>query len=235
MLAVADTIAEKLYLREYTLELLLFLCLTRRAEQYFFEQGVTEDMFIDVMRDFKYKIEECKLVKGVVGTFVPNWHIGNLHVARRTFGRLQYEVNELEREYTRDGKVYSPQTKVLGVHIPRTGEPLTPKACEESFDMAKEYYKDIVGDPCLIVCYSWLLYPENEKLLSPESNTYRFMKRFEILDQNISKDNGELWRLFDTDEKNPDRLPTNTSLQKAYVKHLKNGGKTGLGLGILFW
>jgi hypothetical protein len=61
------------------------------------------------------------------------------------------------------------------------------------------------------------------------------MKRFEILDQNISKDNGELWRLFDTDEKNPDRLPTNTSLQKAYVKHLKNGGKTGLGLGILFW
>ena len=91
--------------------------------------------------------------------------------------------------------------------------------------MAKAYYKDVVGDPCPIVCYSRLLSPENEKLLSPDPNMYRFMKHFEMLDQNISKDNGELRRLFDTDEKNPDRLPTNTSLQKAYVTHLKSGGK----------
>ena len=187
------------------------------------------------MRDFKYKIEECKLVKGIVGMFVPNWYVGNFLLSRFALGRLQFEVYEFGRNYTKDGKTLTPQSKVLAVHIPRSGEPLTKEACDKSFDMAKEFYRETVGDICAFTCGSWLLYPENENILSPDSNTYRFMKRFDIIEWKTLKENTELWRLFDTDEKNPDRLPTNTSMQKAYVEHLKKGGKTGTGFGVFFW
>ena len=60
------------------------------------------------------------------------------------------------------------------------------------------------------------------------------MSEYDIL---FSEDyyHGEaLWRLFDTDERNPYRLPTNGSLRKAYVDHLKKGGKTGWAYGVQF-
>ena len=45
----------------------------------------------------------------------------------------------------------------------------------------------------------------------------------------------DLWRLFDTEDRNPDRLPTNTSFRKRYVDHLKNGGLVGWGYGVFFF
>jgi hypothetical protein len=44
------------------------------------------------------------------------------------------------------------------------------------------------------------------------------------------------WRVFGKDsDKAPDELPQNTSLQKAYAKHLMAGGKTGSGYGVFFF
>ncbi|MBQ9132666.1 MAG: acyltransferase, partial [Clostridia bacterium] len=79
---------------------------------------------------------------------------------------------------------------------------------------------------------SWLLYPQNRQILSPKSNVYRFMERFDVFESKISPEGKDLWRLFDTDEKHPDRLPTDTSMRRAYVEHLKRGGLMGQGKGI---
>ena len=71
----------------------------------------------------------------------------------------------------------------------------------------------------------------NKEILAPESNTYRFMAEYEVIKSDDN--NGEdLWRLFDTEEKDPDKLPTDTSMRRRYVEHLKKGGKVGCGLGI---
>ena len=70
-------------------------------------------------------------------------------------------------------------------------------------------------------------------MLSPTSNIYRFMSEYEILESGVNS-GYDLWRLFDTDEKDPEKLPTDTSLRRAYVAYLKNGGKSGWGFGVKF-
>jgi hypothetical protein len=71
-------------------------------------------------------------------------------------------------------------------------------------------------------------------MLSHESNIYRFMQLFDIIDYGIKKNNGDLYRIFGTEEKRVEYLSENTSLQRAYKKHLLNGGKTGYGVGVRF-
>ena len=68
-------------------------------------------------------------------------------------------------------------------------------------------------------------------VLPKNTNTYRFMSEYDIIgsETNYGED---LWRLFDTEEKNPDRLPTDTSMRRCYVEHLKKGGRVGNGFGV---
>ena len=70
-------------------------------------------------------------------------------------------------------------------------------------------------------------------ILSESSNIYKFMKRCDIIDFGVSETNGDLWRIFDTDENELKLLPRNTSLQKAYAEHMENGGKMGWGFGVI--
>jgi hypothetical protein len=60
------------------------------------------------------------------------------------------------------------------------------------------------------------------------------MARFDIYRWGVhGGHSSDLWRLFDTKEMNPDRLPIDSSLRRAYVDHLKKGGKTGWGYGVI--
>ena len=62
----------------------------------------------------------------------------------------------------------------------------------------------------------------------------RFMSRFEIINEYADKSFNNLWRIFDTMERYPDKLPEKTFIQKAYKTHLKNGGKMESGEGLFF-
>lgn len=235
IIEVAVEVAERLYLHEYTTELLIFICLSYRAKDVYKENGIDEEIFHANMLDLRYKLEECKLVKGIVGTFVSDWFIGFFKLTRFTLGRLQFEVNSFNYEYEKDGKVLTPESKVIHVHIPRTNTPLSEDSCQEAFKRAKEFFADQVGETCAFVCSSWLLYPENETIIPPHTNIYKFMKLFDIIRTGIDKERRNLWRFFDTDEKNPDKLPTDTSLRRAFVEHMKKGGKIGAGVGVFFF
>lgn len=149
-------------------------------------------------------------------------------------GRLQFEIINFGRNYQRLGKSLTPESKVINIHIPRTLTPLDSNSCEAAYKQAKEFFKDDIGENCAFVCYSWLLYPENKNILPEHTNIYKFMSQFEIIDLGIDKSRSDLWRLFDTDEKKPDRLPTDTSARRLFVDHLKKGGKMGWGYGVFF-
>lgn len=234
ILRLANVAAERLYLHEYTVELLIFLCLSKKAREYYRAQNIEDRIYHDTMLDLRYKLEECKLVKGVVGSFVAGWFIGFFNLTRFSFGRLQIGLKPFGREYARDGKVLTPESPVLDVHIPRTGTPLLPEACMESYRRAKAFYRAQVGEEAAFYCHSWLLYPENFQILSPQSNTYRFMAQYDIIQSGINRNGEDLWRLFDTQEQHWARLPADTSMRRAYVEHIRRGGKTGWGLGVFF-
>ena len=229
---LADRAGELLGIHSYTAELLIFLCLTKYLREEYEKRGVDISIFENTVLDLRYKTEECKLVKGIVGSFVAEWFFKFFDMTRFALGRLQFQIIALGHTYEKDGITLTPETKVIDVHIPRSLQPLDEKSCDEAFAQAKAFFADEVGEICAFVCHSWLLFPEHETILSHESNVYKFMKRFDIIKSGYSHSRGDLWRLFDTDEKDPEKLPADTSMRRAYVSHLKNGGKTGWGFGV---
>lgn len=228
----AREIAEIVRKHPYTTELLAFMCMSQHLRTLYMEHGIDLQIYHDSVLDLRWKIEECKVVKGICGSFVAHWFHGFFSLERFALGRLQFEIIKSPCDYDKNGvKLEKGVTDVINVHIPRTGMPMDKESCDKAYEQARAFYKDIVGEKAAFVCDSWLLYPGNKEILPQHTNTYRFMSEYDII---TSADNygEELWRLFDTDEKNPDRLPTNGTLRRCYVAHLKNGGRVGWGFGV---
>ena len=225
-------IADITNLHPYTVDILVFICMSKHLKAIYEERGMDLQIYKDSVLDIKWKLEECKIVKGICGSFVATWFAGFFNMTRFALGRLQFELITVNFDYEKNGvKLIKDQSTVINVHIPRTGTPIDKISCDSSYAQAREFFKDKVGENAAFICNSWLLYPENKNILSHDSNTYRFMSEYDIVKwrTNIGED---LWRLFDTDEKNPSRLPTNGSFRSRYVEHLKNGGRVGVGVGI---
>ncbi len=235
LIVLADEAAKAIDVHEYTTELLIYCCLSKRLRERYRERGIDDAIFWNSMCDLRYKLDECQAVKGVCGSFVAFWFEGFFNMTRFALGRLQFELVPFEREYEKDGKRLSPDSKVINVHIPRTGTPLLQEDCEEAYRQAAAFFADQIDGDIAFACYSWLLYPENETILSENSNIVRFMKRYDILNWGIDKNKADLWRLFDTDEHHPDRLPTDTTARRLYAEHMRNGGKLGWGYGVFFY
>lgn len=234
IISLAGDVAQRLDMHSYTAELLIFICLSKHLRELYIERGIDLKIFHASMLDLRYKLEECKAVKGIVGSFVAWWFNRFFNLERFALGRLQFEVDSFGHHYERTGHVLPPESKAINVHIPRTLTHLTPESCDEAFAMAKEFFADKVGSPTPFICHSWMLYPGNKDILPEDTNVHRFMSRFDIFDSADDPNLEDLWRLFDTDEKNPDLLPTDTRMRRAYVDRLKNGEPLGWGHGVFF-
>ncbi|MBQ8568393.1 MAG: DUF5596 domain-containing protein [Oscillospiraceae bacterium] len=217
---------------EYTVELLAFILMSKHLKEVYSEKGLDMQIYKDSVFDLKWKLAECKAVKGICGSFVSPWFCGFFDLTRFALGRLQFEVITTWQDYEKEGiKLEADKSKVINVHIPRTGTPLDKESCDKSYALARDFFKDQVGENCPFVCYSWLLYPENKNILPSDTNTYRFMSEYDIIGWEVN-DGEDLWRLFDTEEKDPHRLPSDSSMRRCYIEHLKKGGKVGCGFGV---
>ncbi len=234
LIALADEAAASTGMHEYTAELLVYVCLSKVLRERYRERGIDEAIFWNSMLDLRYKVEECKAVKGVVGSFVATWFEGFFNLTRFALGRLQFELVPFGHTYEKDGKTLTSDSVVINVHIPRTGTPLGVDECERAYALAAAFFADEIKGDIAFVCHSWLLYPENEHILSERSNIVRFMKKYELVASGIDKNKADLWRLFDTDEQRPDRLPTDTTARRLYAEHIRKGGKLGWGYGVFF-
>lgn len=119
------------------------------------------------------------------------------------------------------------------MHIPRTGTPLGKADCDDAYARAGEFFRDAVSPP-VFMCHSWLLFPEHSRMLPPNSNIRRFMSEYEIVESGMYADNAQAWRLFDTEETDPDKLPADSSLRRTYIQYFKSGGVMGWGFGVRF-
>lgn len=234
IISLAQEVAQRLDMHRYTAELLVFICLSKRLRENYIERGIDLSIFHNSMLDLKYKLQECKAVKGIVGSFVAWWFNRFYNLERFALGRLQFEVDSFGHHYERDGHILTPDSKAINIHIPRTLTHLTPESCDEAFRMAKEFFKGQVSEDAPFICHSWMLYPGNRQILPESTNVYRFMSRFDIFNSADDPSLEDLWRIFDTDEKDPNLLPADTSMRRAYISHLKSGGVLGWGHGVFF-
>lgn len=223
-------------INEYTGALVLLLCLTKRLREYYREAGVSDDIFCNTILDLRYKLDECICVYGVAGTFVLKWFWGFFKLERFALGRLQFEVVNFGADYEIDGVKLTPDTRVLNVHIPRTGTRLDHESVLESYKLAADFYRAELGDKIAFVCSSWLLFPRHREMLSPTSNLLAFMNDFDIYTSGEYSNYGEVWRLFDKMyDGEATHLPADSSLRRAYVDLISNGEKTGWGKGIFVY
>lgn len=234
IISLAQDVAQRLDMHRYTAELLVFICLSKKLRENYIANGIDLAIFHNSMLDLKYKLDECKAVKGVVGSFVAWWFNRFFNLERFALGRLQFEVDSFGHHYEREGHTLTPDSKAINVHIPRTLTHLTPESCDEAFEMAKEFFADKVDSNTPFICHSWMLYPGNKYILPETTNVHRFMSRFDVFNWADDPELEDLWRIFDTDEKDPLLLPADTRMRRAYIDHLKNGGKLGWGHGVFF-
>lgn len=233
-LADIDIAAEKAGIHKYTAELLFFLCLTGQLKLFYGEQNIDLKIWHDSCMDLHWKLMECHKVYGIWGSFVAWWFSGFFELKLFALGRLQFELIDFPAEYERvRGSRPEGMTKAINVHIPSCGK-LDMEECHASYRNAAKFFADAFpGDKVAFVCDSWLLFPPHKEMLGPESGIVKFMAEYDIYLRNDSDD--DLWRVFNCmDLSNPDALPEDTSLQRAYRNWILAGKKAGIGEGIFF-
>ena len=224
----------------YTSGLLIFMCLSKHLKKLYEEKGISEEIYHNSMLDLRYKLEECKLVKNIIGSFVAWWFPGFFDMTRFALGRLQFELSIYNGEdYEKNGKKLTKGDTVIGVHIPRSETPVTKEATDDAYAQAAKFFIDqIPNKQVVFVCHSWLLYTETLEVFPKHSNTYRFIHEFDVTWNSYDKEGvyNDAWRLFDMDFTGKiEDYPENTSMRRAYKKFLLDGGRTGEGFGIIMY
>lgn len=110
---------------------------------------------------------------------------------------------------------------VLDVHIPETGDPLDPDACDASFARACDVYPDHHTAQCT----SWLLDPQLAAVLPADSNILRFQRRFALQGDGEDANDDVLRFVFHTQDPDLDKLAPRTTLECALVERMRAGGQ----------
>ena len=218
--------------RELDMVFLLYAAPTLRDE--YRKKGIDDAIFVDTLRDLRYKLMECFNNYGVWGTFVTFWYPGFYRCERFALGRLQFERRAF-RQADYHGLLKEGDT-VLNCHIPSSG-PLTPASVIDSFKRSYAFYSDVKKGKLLpVVCNSWLLYPPLKDVFGT-GNLKAFHEMFDVLSQKADPANGDYWRVFDRPF-SADRLsdaPEDTGLRRRLKAFLQDGNAMGGGYGVLLF
>ena len=223
---------------EFVLNLVAWLnCIPHLYDSYK-QLGISDDIFLEAMRDFSYKARECKTVYGVCGLFV-NWFFLFFELKEVALGRLQFEVYQFDYdEYTYRDVQLKKGDRVYSCHIPSSGK-LTCDMCMESFQQAYEFFKsDLPGDVIPIICASWLLYqPFVDKVFPENSNLSKFAKLFDVIDNKSSGNEfHDGWRVFNKMYEGTTKdLPADNTLRRNFIEYINAGGDFGYGYGVILY
>jgi GNAT-like C-terminal domain/N-acyltransferase N-terminal domain len=121
---------------------------------------------------------------------------------------------------------------VINLHMPR-GRPLDPDACDESIQRISRFVQDRSPEqPVAFMCHTWLLDDQLAAYLPETSNIIKFQRRFRLLPNPTERaDHPMLQGIFKRDpgERTElpaellNQLPQDTTLQRAFVTHLRSG------------
>ncbi len=123
----------------------------------------------------------------------------------------------------------------MGIHIPKNcdiGKDSFIEALKQAKKIVKERYSDY--NPKMFTCTSWLLSVELEQMLKPNSNILNFGSFFSRYPFRDSTGNNAFNFIFGGKfNGNAEQLPEDTSLMKAYKKHLLNGNYIHMFGGVI--
>lgn len=230
-------ISELTALCEYTVAMLFLMSACEDLEKRYSEAGYDNSLFIDTMSDLRFKLIECKTVKGVWGTFVASWYPGFFNMTRFALGRFQYE----KREYSHDcygvgGHFVRRGDTVLNFHIPSSGVSLKDEIRYDSYRRARDFFFPEAEGAVPFVCSSWLLWPEYESYIPDGLNLKRFRHDFTVVATSESDTFSNAWRVFgDKAELPASELPRDTAQRRLFAEYCESGKKHGHGYGVFLF
>ncbi len=225
-------LSEKTDLHQYTVEMLHLLFCIDRLKGIYKEKGYSEELLKDSMADLRYKLEECKAVHGIWGTFVFWWFKRFYECKTFKLGRLEFEWEELEFDYN---ETLKKGARVINCHIPSAG-PLHSELVEQALAKAYEFYGFTERRETMpVVCESWMLYPPHYELFPNGGNMRNFFDRFDVYKHWEDAKNEDAWRIFNRADHDYESFPQDTELRRNFYRYLNDGKKMGSGYGILFY
>ncbi len=228
--------ADKVGMSEYTVAMIFLMAACESLEERYASAGIDHSVFVDTMSDLRFKLLECKEVKGLWGTFVAGWYPGFFNMTRFACGRFQYEKREFKQFYGVGGHFLRTGDTVLNFHIPSSGVPLTDEIRFDSYRRAREFFFPDAKGPVGFVCSSWLLWPDYEEYIPDGLNLKNFRHDFTVISASPSEEFGNAWRVFGADaEKQAEELPERTSQQRLFKKFCMDGKAHGHGFGVFLF
>ena len=220
--------------REESVCLVFVILLSEHMKELYIKRNIDLSIYHDSCLDFKAKLHECYNDRGVWGTFVIDWFGRFFNLTRFALGRLQFEINVCQQDCEGKYKALHVGDRFVGIHIPSIG-PLKQEDCIASFQKASKFFAPAFKDGVIpFRTGSWLIAPEHREMLKPDSNIMKFMDFFHITPHEKTVE-GDLWRIFNTSDcSDPDKLPADNSLRRAYIKAIKENKMPHLGIGV-FW
>lgn len=213
---------------ECEVDAICMLLLSKQLKVLYKKHNISEKIFYDTMSDFRFKINECEMVEKLSGIFCYSFYEDFFKLKTFKLGRLEFELTT--NKYDIPG--YKKDSKILLIHIPKTGERLLPKEVDASIKLAKSFFKKYykITEP-VFVCSSWILFPENKKFLKKDSNIIQFANRFTILKTVYFDSYNELWRIFDRKFNGLRSLKDDSSLRVGYRELVKKNKPIGQSIG----
>lgn len=131
--------------------------------------------------------------------------------------------------------ILEPGDPTLNLHIP-AGSPMDAEQCGDSFRQAGQFLPRCFPEyTCrAYVCGSWLLDPQFEVVLKPESNIVRFLREVYLFPLPGGNGRQTIERVFGSPEIDTATAPRDTSLRRAIIEHLERGGVWRAGGCVLF-
>ncbi len=197
------------------------LCAVKIHEKYE-KLGVSDDIFKDTMGCFKRFAGECLVRNGSYYFDRGWWTYRQISMNLMRIGTLEYEFCKFHGE------------DAISVHIPSDADMTdgsVTASIKKSHEFIKKYYPENAGRRYM--CESWLLSPKLREFLPETSKIRKFQDRFEI--KEVLPDNMDCleWLFKSTDKVPFEKLPEDTSLQRAVKPFIVAGGKLGAAFGIL--
>jgi hypothetical protein len=211
--------------------------------------GVPEDVTRATFADLGEKMRLYRLAHGVGGFDRQAWLVRHFRGTLFRLGRLQFDRTWLDAAAyggapdtgapdgggdagDRSGGGPADGDPVLEVHVPGDG-PLTPRACADSYARARAFFARHFPDEryAYATCRSWLLDGQLAEYLPPGSNILRFQRRHRLFGARTDCDDAVLEFVFHLPPGATrtagaaalDRLPQDSTLQRAITAHLRAG------------
>ena len=216
---------------EFRMQLVFaYYCFSLMEEKYELA-GISKEVYNETIKDFKFRIYECREVYNFTGIFVAWWYLIFCNLSLHKIDELEFEKTTANFTYDKKGVKVEKGDSIIAIHIPpkfKMSKDSVTRAIKASYD-----YYGFSG--CVAYqCDSWLLYPDFENVFVDGGNVKEFRTFFDVISSTDHETFEDCWRVFKVGKiENLDVLPSKTRLQINMLNHLKNRGKTGDGFGVL--